>query len=229
MVSEYDVLNLAMCHHPPEWLSDCTSVHDDFCERAQIHLLHHDHRQRVLPARQFMRFAAGAVNPDRHEEGWQPGYNIIRLTACGDCVQVEALILEWQTNPEGFHPRNDWDGNPILHHTLPIRHRPAREQPAPAIGVSPGIPASIADLNEDTAAAPVQEAAMASVTTKDLVFRFWNLRSSDRRSIGKALGVLGESDYELPEPERYSRMIRKVAQEGLVERFAEEIHNREGS
>ena len=47
------------------------------------------------------------------------------------------------------------------------------------------------------------EAAMGDTSTRDLVFRFWNLTTSQRREISLRLGLISNEEISLPEPERY--------------------------
>ena len=44
-----DVVNLVLCHHPPDWLMDQDEVDDAICGRAAIHMFGHKHRQRNQP------------------------------------------------------------------------------------------------------------------------------------------------------------------------------------
>ncbi len=80
-----DVVNLVLCHHPPDWLMDQDEVDDAVCGRAMIQMFGHKHRQRIRRDASFVRFSAGAVNPDRNEQGWQPVTTLSRseLTATG--------------------------------------------------------------------------------------------------------------------------------------------------
>lgn len=43
-----DVVNLVLCHHPPDWFMDHDEIQDAVCGRAAIHLFGHKHRQRVM-------------------------------------------------------------------------------------------------------------------------------------------------------------------------------------
>ena len=45
-----DVVNLVLCHHPPDWFSDNDAVDEAFCARAAIQMLGHKHRQRIKRA-----------------------------------------------------------------------------------------------------------------------------------------------------------------------------------
>jgi hypothetical protein len=63
--------------------------------------------------------------------------------------------------------------------------------------------------------------------TRNLVLRFWNLASSDRREIALELRLIEPEDIRLPEAERYGRAFKKAGELGLLERIAEEIQTRE--
>ena len=75
-----EVVNLVMCHHPPDWFMDQDDVEDAVCGRAMLQFFGHKHRLRIHRDTHYVRFSAGAVNPDRHESGWEPGYNLVRLS-----------------------------------------------------------------------------------------------------------------------------------------------------
>lgn len=72
-----NVVNLVMCHHPPDWLSDGDRALDDINGRAAIHLFGHKHRQRIVRDSDYVTFSAGAVNPDRQEKDWRPSADLV--------------------------------------------------------------------------------------------------------------------------------------------------------
>src|ERR1700687_5427027 len=74
------VVNAVMCHHPPDWFMDHDDIEDAVRGRAAIHFFGHKQRQRIHTDAGYVRFSSGAVNPDRYEIGWEPGYNLIELT-----------------------------------------------------------------------------------------------------------------------------------------------------
>jgi hypothetical protein len=131
-----DVVNLVLCHHPPDWFMDQDDVRDAICDRAAIHLFGHMHRQRVTQDPNYIRLAAGAVNPDRNEAGWQSGYDLIRVEVTGvgqdRAVEIEAHLLEWQSNREQYRPALTRQGEAV------VRHRISIPDPTPtmAIGIS---------------------------------------------------------------------------------------------
>ena len=58
---------------------------------------------------------------------------------------------------------------------------------------------------------------------RDLQYRFWMLSSSQRRTIALALGLLGDGDMALPEPERYGRALIRAGQRDLLGTLASEV------
>ena len=106
---------------------DQDAVDDAICGRAALHLFGHKHRQRVVCHTNYIRFAAGAVNPDRQEAGWQPGYNFINVNVTGDgqsrALEIEAHLLEWQTSPERYRPVLGTDGESVVRHRIAIPGR----------------------------------------------------------------------------------------------------------
>lgn len=221
-----DVVNLVLCHHPPDWFMDQDEVNDAFCARAAIHLFGHKHRQRVAQDADYIRFAAGAVNPDRNENGWQPGYNLIdvRVTGAGPdrALDIEAHLLHWQSNPEQYRPVLTRQGEPVVRHRISIPARPQRI--APTRGVDP---VQVAECEAPPAAADV-EAAMSDASTRNLVFRFWNLTVSQRRDIALRLKLIDRDELSLPEPERYGRALLRAGERGQIEALAQEIAQVEG-
>ena len=215
-----NIVNLALCHHPPEWFMDYDEVDDAICGRASIQLFGHKHRQRILTDHSFIRFSAGALNPDRSEMGWEPAYNLLVLNVEGagerrDLI-VEAHLLKWQVNPEGYVAKQNPLGGAVYRHTIRVpfqqpesdRALPeSREQTSFLVDHSP------ADV----------EASMSDEGTRDLIFRFWQLDSSQRRSISTALGLIGPDDMKQPEPERYGRALLRAGERGLLQRVAEEV------
>lgn len=217
-----DVVNLVICHHPPDWFMDQDDVDDAICGRAAIHLFGHKHRQRLTQDPHYIRFGAGAVNPNRNEVGWRPGYNLIRVAVIGDgrerALDIEAHQLEWQPHPELYRPVLTRQGGSVVRHRIEIPGRPpAREAVANAVEVVTAIPAATVEADTDV------EAAMSDENTRNLVFRFWNLTISQRREIALRLGLIEKDELSLPEPERYGRALLRAGERGLLDKLAYEI------
>lgn len=62
---------------------------------------------------------------------------------------------------------------------------------------------------------------------EDLVFRFWNLASSERREIALSLGLITADDMSLVESKRYKLAFTRAKEQNLIPRLIEEITKRE--
>lgn len=224
---EPDVLNLVMSHHPPRWFMDEHAIDDAVNDRAPLQFFGHEHRQRCIATDGYMRFSAGAVNPERHEHDWKPGYNVIDIEVAGAgkerVVRVRAHVRQLQKNPERFIPVTTKQGQDVWtqdilfpsHATHVIR--PAEAQPAPAAAAAPAAPAAPVHV------ATPAEVAMSSPNTKGLVFRFWNLADSQKREIMFKLKLITQQDLALSDEELYDRGLRLAAKQGLLDALAHEV------
>ena len=224
-------VNVVMCHHPPDWCMDNDEIEDAVRGRAPVHFFGHKHRQRITRDPSFIRFSSGAVNPDRQEAGWEPGYNLVRLSTSENggerFLDVEAQLLVWQTNPDAFRPKQSQTGD-VFQHRLRIRGSvPLGQMVVSAAAISsksetPGVVEVVTAVAQE-----IVEPTMSDDKTRNLVLRFWNLASSERREIALQLRLIEPEDIRLPEAERYGRAFQKAGELGLLDRVAEEIQMRE--
>ncbi len=217
-----DVVNLVMSHHPPDWFIDQDDVQDAICARGTIQLFGHKHRQRVTQDINYIRFGAGAVNPDRYEAGWQPGYNLIRLEVTGTgpdrALEIEAHLLELQSNPEQYRPALTRQGEAVVRHRIAIPGRiPVGVTVPDVTTINAAEPATAVEADADV------EATMSDESTRNLVFRFWNLTVSQRREITLRLGLIEEDELQLPEPERYGRALLRAGERDQLDALAHEV------
>jgi predicted MPP superfamily phosphohydrolase len=223
------VVNLVMCHHPPDWLLDHDEVDDAVNGRAMLQFFGHKHRTRIHRDRHFVRFSAGAVNPDRNEPGWEPGYNFVKLTLSdegGDRhLDIEAHLLVWQTNPDLFRPKLDVNNETVHRHRMTLPRIPRRDTQLTIESVATS---AVVPLQLGPSDVAEKETAMSDRDTRNLILRFWDLASSARREIALELGLIEMDEItKLPEPERYGRALSRAGERGLLERVAEEIEKRE--
>lgn len=228
-----DVVNLVLCHHPPDWLSDQDDVQDAICRRAPIQLFGHKHRQRIRREVDHVCFSAGAVNPDRNEPGWHPGYNLIEVHIAGEGPQrqlrVGAYLRQWQAATDSFAPVRI-DGQDSCVHVVPFPRLGTSPAPSAPPGPTPAsreAPEEATVAPDVTNAAEDAEAAMGDASTRNLVFRFWNLTSSCRREIALQLKLIGEADLQLPEAERYGRALLRAGELDILTELARQIARRE--
>lgn len=224
---EPDVLNIVMSHHPPRWFLDEHAVDDAVNDRAPLQFFGHEHRQRCILTDSYMRFSAGAVNPERHEPDWKPGYNLIDIEVVGTgedrVVRVRAHVRQLQKSPERFialttkQGQDVWTQNILFpsHATRVVR--PPEAQPTQAAVAAPTAHAAPVHI------ATPAEVSMSSPSTKGLVFRFWNLPDSQKREIMFKLKLITQADLALSDEELYDHGLRLAAKQGLLEALAREI------
>lgn len=223
---EDNVVNLVMAHHPPDWLLDQDDVNDVINNRAALQLFGHKHRQRITQERSYIRFSAGAVNPDRNELGWEPGYNLIQLHVVGSgpdrALEINTHVLVLQSNPERFVPRLDNEDKQVFQHRIPF--------PGYMPTMSDIVPGSIRAVPAPELLAPtdsIVEVPMDEEPTHNLLFRFWGLSSSQRREIALELGLITHDDLSIPEYERYGRALLNARDRGLLDQVVAEVIRRE--
>ncbi|WP_338768934.1 metallophosphoesterase [Massilia sp. METH4] len=222
-----NTVNLVLCHHPIEWLADGDAVDDALTARAALHVFGHKHKQRLVMDSSYVRFAAAAVNPSRDEKPYDPGYNLIRLRVEGvgaeRRLKVEVRQRRMQDNPERFIAILNNQGQDVFTSTILVPEEV--DIPAPA-GVAVRAPLTVSEPHEHSSGVlTVQdaEATMGDEDTRDLLYRFWNLSSSQRRDIAASLGLLKEGEMRLPEPERYGRALIRAAELQIMNKVAAEV------
>jgi len=232
---EDDVVNLVLCHHPPVWLLDRTDAEDQINARAMLQFFGHEHKQRCLRDPAFMRFLAGAVNPDKMEPDWRPGYNLVDLDVIGTGADrrltIRALVRQHQAMPEMFIPQMAGQNIPEWSHSIsfpqsvafvPVVSKPVVAPPLSHTKISDAVHKAAAEVASE---AVKTEVTMSAPSTKRIVFRFWGLTIGERRNIAIKLGLLKQEDFASLEPdhERYTRALREAASRGLLVALASEI------
>jgi len=234
---EENIVNLVLAHHPTEWLKDQYACEDAINSRAMIHMFGHTHRQRIVQDHQYIRFSAGAVNPERQETGWQPGYNLVDVHIVGDGperqLEVNSHLRQWQTSPDMFRPLLNSDGDSVFRHSIrfPGTTRTTVTTERATASSNPAQPSeqNIQDIYQDVepAAQIDKEAAMGDANTRHLVYRFWNLKGSERRDIIDTLDLTEDDEHSLPEPERYGRALIRASKQNRLHELANEVRLRE--
>lgn len=211
--------NLVLMHHPIEWLSDADAVDDALTTRASFHLFGHKHRQRAVITDTYVRIGAGAVNPSRSEHSYQPGYNLIQLKVAGEGserhLDVELHQRRLQDAPEIFVSILNNQGGHVFRTKILV----PVEVSFPAIDKILGSEIS-SNVSKAEVVPPDAEGAMGNADTRDLLYRFWQLTSSQRRRIAQDLDLLKDDEMKLPEPERYGRALIRAGERDVISKVA---------
>lgn len=220
---EPNTANLVLVHHPIDWLSDGEEVDDAFTTRGAFHLFGHKHKQRAVRDADYVRLGAGAVNPSRSEKPYDPGYNLINLQVQGAgadrVISVELHQRRLQPHPELFVAIRTSQNEDVFRATIPV----PVEAAIPRVGEAVPEDAIVAGEPETRAVVADAEAAMGDEATRDLLYRFWKLTSSQRRDIAKELGLLEDGEMRLPEPERYGRALIRAGERGIMKDVAAKV------
>lgn len=211
---EDGVAHLVMCHHPYNWLANGREVEDHLNDVSQIQLFGHEHTNRVIPSRDWMRISAGAVHPERNKDGWEPGYNLLELSIESDGtnrhLSVKAHIRVWQNRPGKFVPKND---------RLEAFFAQKIELPAWAVQVVEN------DITEEEASAGADvtdmtlEEDVAMTSLRALSLRFFALTYSQKFAIAGDLDLLEEEDRKMPDRERFRNVLLRARERSLLDQF----------
>lgn len=227
-----DVIHLVLCHHPPDWLVDQDDVVDAINGAVAIQLFGHKHMQRIEQNVSYVRFGAGAVNPDRSEKGWSPSYNLVELSMEGEgddrVLNLRAHLRQWQSNPPQYRAVLTNERDEVFQHSIKC---PARSTSSLSVGVRGKETCSRVALQDETIPRDEwsKEAAMGEFTTRNLVFRFWSLRLSEQREILENLDLISEDEANQPEAEKYGRALIRASERGLLEDLAHAVYKMETS
>jgi 3',5'-cyclic AMP phosphodiesterase CpdA len=213
-------VNLAMFHHPYDWMEDGDEIEDFLSNRSQITLVGHKHRQRVKQSERGVLFSAAATNPERNEQNYEPGYNIIDLSISESSgiakLLVEGHLRVLQGTPEIFVPKMKTTTQNVWKYSFEI--------PASKLNIEHQEEGSVHDPQTEVAtSSPIQES-----NKRKLVFRFWNIAESARRDIIEQLNLLNEKENLLPRLDKYAQALANVSKLGIKDKFIELLEAAEG-
>lgn len=222
---EKGCLRIAIMHHPPDWLLDNDDVSDSINENCVLRLLGHKHRQRYMATDTGVTLSAGAVNPDRDNGGWEPGYNFVRLTMrkVNELYELEIETYQqvWQASPPRFVSKQDRGNSDKFIHRIQIFQDP--------LSIAENSMENKCDNNKtdnkgDKSRINTLEKSVTP-TDRNLVFDFWELSPSQRRKIMQQLELLESEDDKLSEPERYKLGFNRARDRNLISKIEERVYS----
>jgi hypothetical protein len=217
------VEHLVMCHHPYHWLRRGWVLKDHLDDVARIHLFGHEHRNRIEMGRDCVRVAAAATHPDRTEPGWEPGYNFMRIKIAGNGVarnlDFEGHLRVWQGSPGQFVPKFDRPNEPVFHQS--IRLDPWVLPAAPPAPGGEDVPVGGPQPSQGVASAPAEPDPMS--TLREISLGFFKLTFSQKSAIAGKLGLLEDTDVDLPDFERFRRVFIRARERGQIDDLDREV------
>lgn len=199
-----DVTHVVMCHHPYSWLKNGGPFRERIEAVAKLHLFGHEHTRRVEEGLRFTAIRAGAVHPDRHEPGWDPGYNWINLAIENDGPKRQLHVEIWVRKRDGARfiaVPNPVNANPwSLRHDLPDWTPPAATTPAAATASS----TTPAVMSAPAAAAP------PPVSVRSVISKLFRLSEHVQRKLIVELSLDQDGDQALKDYEFVLAAVRRA-------------------
>lgn len=207
---EKGVVHLVACHHPFEWLRNGRDFKDRIEKMAQIHVFGHEHDVRVEPTKRFVRIKAGALQPDRDEPGWHPGYNWIDVRVDGKGadrnLEVEISVRMYAANRFLALPNDE--GEPTWKSTfkLPIWYPPAALSSEAVVAV----PAS----SSENSSASMPQRTVPDIRTVTL--KMFRLKVAEQRAVIEELGLTDPGDDKLKDYQIAVAAVRRSDEKGKL-------------
>jgi hypothetical protein len=221
-----DVEYMVMAHHPPSWLADGRDAKLSFENGARIQLFGHEHDQRIVPGRDWVKLFAGSVNPHRSESGWKPGYNIIEAyidTTPDRHLKVEVHAREWQGMPAQFRSIEDIGYDQVHRTEIKLPDLPEAMRNKASVTALPSqapVTPEVENEMEEMFVDPQQRFRMA-------VFRFFRLSLSKKNEIVGHLRLSEESDSRLTDVERFKLSLVRARERDIMDELEKIIDDQE--
>jgi predicted MPP superfamily phosphohydrolase len=207
------VVDVVLCHHPPEWLMDKASVRDALRSFAPVVLFGHEHSARVVTDAKQIQLFAGAVQPSRRDPGtWLPTYHIVQLGTCGSReLLVRIYTREFDGENYRFRARRDENDRPLEEHRLGLQEwtRPI----AVATIVEPGRASAPSSVVDSTSPGDAYMPMQPDSAQRELLVHFFRLRAPDRYAAASEAGLLRDGDDSLQPQAMWAEVFKRATNE----------------
>jgi len=226
-------VNIAVCHHPPDWLLDRDAIEDRFRNRAKVQLLGHKHIARYYTVGDSLRVSAGALHPDRSEAGWTPSYNIIALQV--DSTEKERHLVVtlypriWSEADLAFKGEAAAGGGDAIPFRLGLAMLPKPADRPERSDKAPETPALENEISVLTAENGQRETVQFVNPARKLIYRFLSLPYVVRLEIARELDLIREEDARLSERDLYPLYFARAKENHKLERLWRDVESRHGS
>jgi calcineurin-like phosphoesterase family protein len=224
LLRQEKVLYLVLCHHPPDWLIDGEAAEKDFLAKAKLHLYGHKHTFKSNKVDETVKLSAGAMQPVRAEQDWEPRYNIIELSidsGTEDSLVVKVWRRKWNKHNNTFQAHFTDGGEKSIIYKLAIEQVLKAALPVvPKNDVAKPI-ASDVQVNQ-----PIAEATTESIEKIDpkkpdklrkITYMFLGLPYHKKVDVANTLQLIEDSDAGLSELKKSELYItRAISQDKLA-------------
>ncbi|KVE38055.1 metallophosphoesterase [Burkholderia sp. TSV86] len=206
---EDGVTHLVMCHHPLGWLKNRQAFEDRVNSVAKIHLFGHEHTRRVEEHKRYVRVRAGALQPDRDDADWKPGYNWIDVSVDTDGPKRFLKVRLWVRMHEvsqfqAIHDPDDreiWESRFDLPAWAPVATTSNPTQPD-TVSMPGG---------------PMTTDGASPVTVRSVTIKFFKLKEHEQRRVIANLELDREDDRNLKDYEVAINAVRRSQENGKLQ------------
>jgi predicted phosphodiesterase len=206
---EDGVAHLVMCHHPFGWIRNKRAFEDRLNAVATIQLFGHEHTRRIDEGRRYIRVRAGALQPDRDDAEWKPGYNWIDVSVDRREHKRHLVVKIWVRMYEvaQFLAVPDPDDNEVWENRFVL----------PDWGGAAAIP----DEKREDIAVQVLESPMTKATTpvsvRSVTIKFFKLKEHVQRRVIAQMKLDRPGDRDLKDYELVINVVRRSRDEGRLQ------------
>jgi calcineurin-like phosphoesterase family protein len=216
IIHDDGVVHLVMCHHPFNWLRNGGPFEGRINDVTKIQLFGHEHTLRVDEGKYYVRIRAGALQPDRDDNAWKPGYNWIDVST-ETKSNKRHLLVKIRVR---MHEQNRFLAVPDRHgdevwserFELPDWQRPTIA-PQPITAAPDAPPAAELPM---TAPGP-------SATVRMVTLKLFRLREHEQRRLIAKMTLDREGDRDLRDYEIATIAVRRANEAGVLDRLDAEI------
>ncbi|MDB5555347.1 MAG: calcineurin-like phosphoesterase protein [Rhizobium sp.] len=206
---EDGVCHIVMAHHPFSWLKNGKDFQNRIEKVAQVHLFGHEHALRMDEAKHFLRISAGAMQPERDELDWKPGYNWIDVSVDGTGDKRKLLVDVWvrQYETVNFLAIPDRDGRTIWKNSYDLPEWTTPELPAVvAVELNVSVPVLESTIMPTSAPPPP--------TVRAVTLKLFKLKEHEQRRIITLLDLDRSGDREMKDYELVVAAVKRSDEEG---------------
>jgi predicted phosphodiesterase len=207
---EDGVCHMVMAHHPFGWLKNGRDFQDR-CEKvAQIQLFGHEHTRRVEEGKYFLRIRAGAMQPDRDESEWKPGYNWIDVSVEGTGDKRKLVVKVWvrQFETDNFLAVPNRNGKPIWENSYDL--------PEWAAPVAAAVETAKTEVSAPVLELPTMPTSAPQPTIRRVTIKLFKLKEHEQRRVITLLNLDRPSDREMKDYELVVAAVKRGEAQGLL-------------
>lgn len=220
---ENGVIHAVMCHHPYNWLRNGGAFQERLEAVTHIQLFGHEHTRRIEENRRFTTIRAGAIQPERDDPQWDPGYNWIDVSVEAKpdeerWLNVGIWVRKWEGHR--FIGVPDPDGNEqwSVPHRLSQWIKPV-EAPVAIAGAIADERAAAMTEDDSTAALTPDEPLHSTTVVRNLL----ELSEHDQRWIIGELGLDQDGDQGLKRWQFVLAAVNRAKTKGLLNVLNDEV------